>query len=286
MRYYEPFAGTAAVAYALVGARRPVPYMGSKLLLSRRLIGAMGLTGQRPARILLNDAGEWGRTLSTLHAGAWRSVAAVFDTWGSERLKAFQADPIAAQELTDDRDLFDRLRQEPPPTDHVLRAATHLYLQARNYNAKPVAPTADGWRTDGFDPEHRNNKRTTSPRTNNRGWASPRWVIAERLRSLAAVDWPEVIVTQADATRLRPRVDVAYLDPPYAGTTGYPDQCEREAVIDLARRLHADGARRVHVSEGEPLDIEGWTAQPIGRPGRGRARFQGATYGEWLTSSP
>lgn len=134
----ETCAGTAALSFALLGAKPPVPMAGSKRTLAKQL--RPFFPAGPPTALHLNDPGEWGRTLSTLLISrAWGDVAGVFNRWAPE-----------------------------DSMDPVERAATHLYLQTRTYRAKPVYPTATGWVTHGFDPEYRLAK-SMSPGAKSRG---------------------------------------------------------------------------------------------------------------------
>jgi len=72
----------------------------------------------------------------------------------------------------------------------------------------------------------------------------------------------QLSVFHGDVRMLEPPTDlppgtVVYLDPPYAGCTGYGVQLPREAVLELALRWQAAGAQ-VYVSEAEPLPLPGW----------------------------
>lgn len=72
---------------------------------------------------------------------------------------------------------------------------------------------------------------------------------------------------------------VVYLDPPYAGCTGYGWDCLREQVLDMAQRLHAAGAV-VILSEAVGLAAElgpAWHEQEITGFGTRRSKP------EWLT---
>lgn len=78
-------------------------------------------------------------------------------------------------------------------------------------------------------------------------------VNAAALRASAGVAWPEVMVAH-DSREVQP-VDlpeetVAYMDPPYQGTTGYAHDFPREEQIEVIARWHRAGAR-VLVSEAE-----------------------------------
>ena len=104
--------------------------------------------------------------------------------------------------------------------------------------------------------------------------------------------WPRVACYQGTATRLveqlPERLDnvIAYLDPPYSGTTGYKfGDCPREEVLRLALDLHGRGAT-VAISEAVRLDRElgeGWTAVQIDGERRGQKRTFSVQQSEWVT---
>lgn len=78
------------------------------------------------------------------------------------------------------------------------------------------------------------------------------------------LDWPSIIQPG----------DVVYLDPPYVGCTGYGWDCERQAVLELARELTELGAV-VGISEAEGLAAElgdGWEDQDITPLGTSRSK--------------
>jgi hypothetical protein len=80
---------------------------------------------------------------------------------------------------------------------------------------------------------------------------------------------------------------VAYMDPPYVGTTGYGHDLPRSEVVTLARRWAAAGAM-VAISEAEPiadLVAEGWHAVRIDGERKGQARTFSKQKDEWLTLS-
>jgi len=82
---------------------------------------------------------------------------------------------------------------------------------------------------------------------------------------------------------------VAYMDPPYVGTTGYADDLPRAEVVALARRWAAAGAT-VAISEAEPIAellADGWHAVRIDAERIGQRRTFSRQQAEWLTlSSP
>ncbi len=78
---------------------------------------------------------------------------------------------------------------------------------------------------------------------------------------------------------------VAYMDPPYVGTTGYASDLPRADVVALARRWAAAGAT-VCVSEAEAIPdlvAEGWHAVRIDGERVGQRRTFSRQQAEWLT---
>jgi hypothetical protein len=78
---------------------------------------------------------------------------------------------------------------------------------------------------------------------------------------------------------------VAYMDPPYVGTTGYASDLPRADVVALARRWAAAGAV-VCISEAEPIPelvAEGWNAVRIDGERVGQRRTFSRQQAEWLT---
>jgi hypothetical protein len=78
---------------------------------------------------------------------------------------------------------------------------------------------------------------------------------------------------------------VAYMDPPYVGTTGYASDLPRADVVALARRWAAAGAV-VAISEAEPIPelvAEGWHAVRIDGERVGQKRTFSKQQAEWLT---
>lgn len=87
--WYEPFAGSGAVALALLGGSRcrpPITYMGAKRALAGQILAAMGLRPRQGAdAVLLVDAGPWGWAWKGLMDPATRvEVAAVLRSWRGE----------------------------------------------------------------------------------------------------------------------------------------------------------------------------------------------------------
>jgi len=101
--------------------------MGSKRRWADDLVAM--LDADRPARVVLVDAGPWGETWKTLRdADARREVAALFDRWESSGERP--------------NTLWSRLVAVPPYEDPVDRAAQYLWLQARSAGPRRSAPAA------------------------------------------------------------------------------------------------------------------------------------------------
>ena len=103
---------------------------------------------------------------------------------------------------------------------------------------------------------------------------------------LPDIDRPMVApdATAVDPGEL-PEGTIAYIDPPYRGTSGYANDLPRADVVALARRW-ADAGAWVVVSEAEPLDdLEGWDTVEITRCRIGQKRTFSRQQLEWLTMS-
>jgi hypothetical protein len=109
---------------------------------------------------------------------------------------------------------------------------------------------------------------------------------------LEALPVPLPATITPDARGIEPGPDlppgtVAYMDPPYVGTTGYGHDLPRSEVVALARRWSAAGAM-VAISEAEPIGdlvAEGWHAVRIDGERKGQARTFSKQKDEWLTLS-
>jgi hypothetical protein len=85
---------------------------------------------------------------------------------------------------------------------------------------------------------------------------------------------PAVLCSDARAAQPEtlPEGTVAYMDPPYLGTTGYAHDLGRPEVVELARRW-ADAGAVVCISEAEPIPelmADGWYSVDITETRRGR----------------
>lgn len=293
----ELCAGTAAVSLWALGRCAPLTgYMGSKRRWADDLVAM--LDADRPARVVLVDAGPWGETWKTLRdADARREVAALFDRWeaSGERPNA----------------LWSRLVAVPPYEDPVDRAAQYLWLQARSAGTIPMWWSAErerwespsGSRTEKA-PAHDRGAHVVGRRHRTadvgvacvqgntargsrggtavgkpdhpgaRGIQYPA-TIARRIRDLDAIDWSRVEVVVGDVRDVEPIPGARVLfDPPYLGAPRYAALCPRADVLDVARRWAA--VARVVLCEAEPLPLEGWHPRRLRAVRRSR---------EWVTCS-
>ncbi len=235
IRWAEICAGGAATTLRLLAGPAgdpPANYMGGKRRFAPAILDALGLEAKaRVERVVLCDAGPWGRLWKILLGPAgFDRTAVALRSFGTRK----------------GRELFEALAGAPQPDHGPTWAAAFLLLQAGNSRGRPVEALPDGtWRTAGY-------ARGDTARCN----CLPSGA-ARRVLRLAHVPWPpdRVQVFDCDARLLDVealRITHAYIDPPYAGTTGYGAALPREDVLALARRLQAAGAV-VAVSEGEKL---------------------------------
>jgi hypothetical protein len=113
-----------------------------------------------------------------------------------------------------------------------------------------------------------------------RDWLARR---AEDLPTLPAAIMPDA--REVDPGPCLPPGTVAYMDPPYVGTTGYAADLPRADVVALARRWAAAGAV-VCISEAEAIPelvAEGWHAVRIDGERVGQKRTFSKQQAEWLT---
>ena len=257
----EPCAGSAALTLSLLGADAGLmPYQGSKWRLRRELHAVLAEAGAlgRPRRVVLTDTGPWG----------WVWPLLLVDP----RTRSAVADALEELGSREPRELYDELQGAAYLRDPV-GAAQFLFLQRISYCGKAVSGLGGRWCSPGFNPV----SAYGVPETERFGWVRPQVPsLVERIRAL-----PTVELLEADPGGPA----VVYLDPPYAGTTGYPDgSMSRAEVVALALR-HAREGRTVLVSEAEPvgeLVAAGWRVTELTAGVEGRFGKQD----EWVTWWP
>lgn len=263
----------------LLGARRQVvPYQGSKWRVRRALAdlaAELGFEGP-PAQVSLVDPGPWGVTAALL-AGD-RSARQVL----AEVRALVDEDPGA---------LYRRLHGAPVPRWSAPFAAEHLVLQRLAFSGKAVGITPGGrWRAPGLNAT----SAYGTPATERFGAVRPQLLaLVDALAGLTGLAEAWVGAVRGDATLASAALlsrsalpTLVYLDPPYAGTTPYPDGAmDLRQVGDLARRW-ADMGAAVIVSERAGLDLgDGWQRRRLDAGRGGASPFRGG-HEEWVTYCP
>jgi len=275
-RYVEPCCGSASIALALLGARRPLlPYQGSKWRFRKALrsrFEALGFAGP-PGDVFLADAGPWGVVAPTVFTPAPRRAVL-------ERLEALAA--------RDPREVYDELHKATVPEEPVDYSAEFLFLQRLAYSGKAVGDPGGRWASPGFN----SSSAYGLPGTERFGRVNP--MIPSLIRVLRSYEQLAAPSLGGGRQAARPPTGavagptLVYLDPPYAGSTGYPGGAlSREQVVALARGWHEAGATVV-VSEAEALpglQAAGWDAERVDAGRNDTSRFRGKQP-EWITISP
>lgn len=242
--FVELCAGSAAVSLHLLGgehAKPPAPYQGSKRAYAASLLSIMGLTpGQQIGHLILVEPGPWAAVWQVLSQGGALDVVAAMEPW-------CVPDPQAQ------RATFDRLRDSllaGALSDPVAEAAAWLWVLARSMNSDPLVGT---W----MHPEIPG--RTTASR-----WRYKADKPLPQVAALAGLRWPTTTVHRCSATQVQPVPGaVAYMDPPYKGTSGYLDDFPPAQVRQVAEAWYAAGAS-VYVSEARRV-VPGWRVQRVQR---------------------
>lgn len=273
MHVVELCAGSASLALHLLGARKALlPYQGSKWRF-RKALAALLPEGTGPVtRLTLTDPGPWGQVLPQVVDPAARAAL----------IAALEA--LAAE---DPRTVYERLNRAPAARAPVRFAAEFLFLQRLAFSGKAVGLVDGCWSSPGFN--------TSSayglPGTARFGKVNP--MVPSLIRVLRGYDLRPVALHGGRRGAAGPpgpvtETTLVYLDPPYAGSTRYPNgDLDRDAVVGLARAWRDAGAE-VWISEGEPIDAlvaEGWQAVCL-TPGRGDTSPFRGKQAEWVTRSP
>lgn len=244
MNILELCCGSAALSMSLIGCVPPVPYMGSKRKVAKNIIEATGIHMLGPVnRIRLCDTGPWGIAWQVLSNVENREeISKIIDEWCNE----------------DQRSLWDRLRNSPPPLDPIQYTATFLTLQRFSYRSKPIYIKPDNtWKTHGFA---KTDAYGSKPRPTFNWNILPQLpTVAQRIRNIPSNVCIQSIQTDVINIRVPERATgwVVYIDPPYRGLTEYGHTLSRDAVIHIAMKWHIAGAI-VIISEAEPIQIPRW----------------------------
>jgi len=270
----EPCAGSAALTLHLLGARRALlPYQGSKWRFRHALSECteqLGFPGA-PHRVILTDSGPWGRVLGVVLSHSKRKALIT------------ALEQLATE---DPRDVFERLNGGACPRRRVEFAAQFLFLQRLAFSGKAVGIKAGRWASPGFNASSAYGLAATA----RFGKVNP--MVPSLIRVLRGYDTQladvEVRTWQRGALRPLPGLSctstLVYIDPPYEGSTAYPNgSVSRDQVVTLARAWQAAGAA-VIVSEGAPIGdgLVGWRAQRLYRGREDTSPFRGKQ-AEWIT---
>jgi hypothetical protein len=278
---FEPYAGSAAVSMRLLGVHNLCPYMGGKRFSADKILDLLDLRSAEDCRgVYLSDTGLFGEF--------WRHCSVENLLRAAEVLLEWERELPAPG---GDRALFERLTAGTTaemPVDSWFWLAAFLFLQTRSYRGKPVWRDSHGWKTHGFDPEYRDTKVRTSPKTHNRGWASPRKALAERLQALAAKIQAGVRLEgrQQCAGGLVDQVrrgDRVFLDPPYGDYLQYGPLSVYNP--NLVKKIAAEYALRgalVVLAWDKPDFLPGAIAHQAPTKKSGRLKEGAAPLADWL----
>lgn len=238
--FVEPCAGSGAISMSLLGATRSIlPYQGSKWRVRKQIlreIRRMGFPGM-PTTLYLSDSGPWGTVWDTLSSSSMHVIGEL------ERLA--EMDP---------REVFDSLQGKHALSSSRPRyAAEFLFLQRLAFSGKAVGENAlDQWSSPGFNGTSAYGKQGTD----RFGEIKP--MVPSLLRTLEHYDRLCIHRIKAKRGTWLPwkieRSTLVYIDPPYVGSTAYPNgTMTREEVVWLASAWLDVGAS-VIVSEAVPLE--------------------------------
>ena len=261
--FAELCAGTAALSLRLQGgrnARPPVSRMGNKQGYASAILRTLGLrSGSGAARYLWCEPDPGCRLLLL--------------SYTDEELRSKAAEIIRGWRDEEPRALWERLRAEGPvKAPEPREVARWCWMSVRSWKNHPrhgfraAYPAAKTLLHDGGA-----NYQPDAP--------GP---------ALATLPTLPATVTD-DARPLQPARlppgSIAYIDPPYVGTTGYGHDLTREEVCTLAERWASAGALVV-ISEAEPLtELSGWHQVEITGERKGQKRTFSKQQREYLTMS-
>lgn len=268
----ETCCASSALTLHLLGAKRSIlPYQGSKWKLRRALskqAEELGFSGP-PSSVFLKDPGPWGKAIFFVLNRFARDLLL-------ERLRELaQEDPFT---------VYTALHGAPVPKDGASFAAEFLFLQRLAFSGKAVGIKNGCWSSPGFN---KTNAYGT-PATDRFGAVQP--MIPSLIRTLESyADLTAASVFSGMGPAEPPRrvkmftgKTLAYIDPPYDGSTGYPNgTMDRAEVIRLALAYHEAGAT-VLISEQHGLDIPGWSQIELS-PEKGHDSSFRGKQAEWLT---
>jgi hypothetical protein len=206
-------------------------------------------------------------------------VRLLLEAYRSRELSLAAAEIIRSWKDEDPKELWLRLRDEGPPKGPAV-------------DAREVArwSLVSGWSAGGnVDGYWAGPDRGGPCGSHPEGWTGS--ITREGMAS-RYTDAPTLPATITDDARKveppqLPAGTVAYMDPPYLGTTGYSHDLGRGAVLELARKWEGAGAL-VCISEAEPIHAlvaDGWFVVEITGERKGQKRTFSKQQREFLTLS-
>lgn len=302
--FVELCAGTAALSLRLhhPRARPPVSRMGAKTGYADVILRVLGL---RPGQ------GSADRT-HYLWAEPDDGVRLLLEAYRSRELSLAAAEIIRSWTDEDPKELWLRLRDEGPPKGPKVEpreVARWSWIQHQNMRRRPIIARNNELWTVANTPEAAGGlyQRPQLRTCHNPDEIADQfeqcvychgegWVYIEGNRCPVcmglAEPFPTLPATITDDARKveppqLPAGTVAYMDPPYLGTTGYSHDLGRGTVLELARKWEAAGAL-VCISEAEPIHAlveDGWFVVEITGERKGQKRTFSKQQREFLTLS-
>ena len=267
----EPCSGSAAFTLHLLGASRALlPYQGSKWRFRHSLTARaakLGFQG-RPKRVVLSDPGPWGHTLKV-----------VVEPTRRRRL----IDALKALAAEDPRDVYNRLHGGFVSPDDVEAAAEHLFLQRLSFSGKAVGQRDGRWVSPGF------NTSSAYGLAGTERFGAVKPMVPSLIRVLQGYECQidasvSVVVHPHEARPPTERVanTLVYLDPPYEGSTAYPNgSLQMTEVCTLAEAWRRSGAA-VMVSEQRGVPLASWSRERLYAGRDDTSPFRGKQE-EWVT---
>jgi len=272
----ETCCGSAALTLHLLGARRPLlPYQGGKWRVRRELAEVLRQRGYHgaPSQVVLTDPGPWGIAAGAVVDGGVRERVI-------ERLVAFaERDP---------REVYDALAGAAVPAERDAFAAEYLFLQRLSFSGKAVGVRDDRWISPGFNPSSAYGLAGTDRFGAVRPMIPSLIGVLRDYDSLAASVVDSHRREAADAPAPCTTPTVVYVDPPYAGSTAYPNGALSRPDVARLAASWADAGALVVVSEGEPVQPlvdRGWSPVRLVAGRDDTSPFRGKQH-EWVTVSP
>lgn len=310
--FCEPFAGSAALTYWLLGGKPPISYMGGKSGYAHVIADILGLSQRhRPAGIILGEPGPFAAVHATLGGASGSAEDVAGWLWSgsqaykpgnpsaglyvrtngeqnisTEQLSANTADvPLPASKAVaniirswkdeEPRALWERLKAKGWPSLLLPEGCRGRWLGPQSVEEVAGFLVNTGWSYRGISDGPFDPSRAIPNADLGRGALTVEGV-SDRCGDIS---FPSLAVWQGFAEDLPLPADlsgvICYCDPPYENTTGYKHgTCPRETVLRLARDWSGRGAT-VAISEAVRLDRElgeGWTSVDISHARKGQAR--------------